>query len=297
MPEIVPLSAAQDADVTDELKKGGLAFGELVKATGLSVAKTQRELEKTAADSISALSTQNVEIIAAELVQYNDQGAITDVQTVKQQLPLITIVDPPVYQWENVRLQAMLFAREVASESTSTTTTAAVTSSFSTSAGLLFGSARASFQASGSRTTVTAEETSDVSVGIMRLNALLTPRKDTGIPKPRQIVEGPSLRIVRGPLDPVSAPAADGVRTRAQHLTIEYRNAEGEPITGKKISVDTDGVSWTFDDGVDAETDAEGEVALTLTRLIPDGGDPNTPLDVVVSARIGLVQDTLSVSM
>jgi hypothetical protein len=297
MSEIVPLSAAADADVTDELQKGGLAFGELIKATGQSVAKTQRELEKTAADSISALCTQNVEIIAAELVEYNDQGAITDVQTVKQQLPLITIVDPPVYQWENVRLQAMLFAREVASETSTTTTSAAVSSSFSASKGLLFGSARASFQAAAGSTTVTTSETSDVSIGVMRLNALLTPRKDTGIPKPRQIVEGPSLRIVRGPLDAVSAPDADGVRTRAQHLTIEYRNAEGDPIAGKKLSVSTDGVSWAFDDGVDAETDADGEVALTLTRLIPDGADPNTPVDVVVSVRIGLVQDTLAVTM
>jgi hypothetical protein len=297
MTEIVPLSAAQDADVTDELKKGGLAFGELIKATGLSVAKTQRELEKTAAESISALSTQNVEIIAAELVEYNDQGAITDVQTVKQQLPLITIVDPPVYQWENVRLQALLFAREVASEATSTTSVSSVSTSFAASGGLLFGSARASFQASTSTSTTTVDETSDVSIGIMRLNALLTPRKDTGIPKPRQIVEGPSLRIVRGPLDPVGAPDANGVRTRDQHLTIEYRNAEGEPIAGKKISVNTDGVSWAFDGGVAAVTDAQGEVALTLTRLIPDGADPNTPVDVVVSARIGLVQDTLPVTM
>lgn len=290
-------AAPADADVTDELRKGGLAFGELIKATGAAVAKTQRELEKTAADSISALCTQNVEIVATELVTYNDNGAIVGVQSVKQQLPLITIVDPPVYQWESVRLQAMLFAREVASATTSTTATTAVGSSFSTSAGLLFGSARAKLQNAVSATVVETESTSDISLGLMRLNALLTPRTDTGVPKPRNVVRGPSLRIVRGPLDAVSAPDADGNRTRAQHLTIEYRREDGTPIATKAISIDTDGVAWSFDAGPTAKTDAAGSLAVTLTRFIPADADPAQPVQVVVRATIGVVQDSIAVAI
>lgn len=289
--------SAADADVSDELRAGGLAFGALIKATGEAVAKTQRQLEKTAAESISALCTQNVELVATELVTYNDNGAIVDVQSVNQQLPLITIVDPPVYQWESVRLQGLLFAREVATAATATTSATAVSGSFSASGGLLFGSARASFQAATTSSTVETETTSDVSFGRMRLNALLTPRKDTGVPKPRTVVRGPSLRLVRGALDAVSAPDADGNRTRAQHLTIEYRREDGTPIPNKAISIDTDGVAWSFDGGPTATTDANGNVAVTLTRFIPADADPAQPVQVVVRATIGVVQDSIALAI
>src|SRR2546430_7459575 len=74
MPAMAP--KAEVTDVNDELKASGVAFADLIRLTGEAGAQTQLELEKTAADTLSTLSTTQVPLIAAEPVSFHDNGAV-----------------------------------------------------------------------------------------------------------------------------------------------------------------------------------------------------------------------------
>jgi hypothetical protein len=291
---------APSADVNDELLGAGVAFGDLIRLTGQAVAATQRELEKTAAESIKALSQQQVEIVAAEVLDYDDEGVLrASAPPVVQSLPLITIVDPPVYQWEHVRVQGLFFAREFGT-ATSSSTRVDDTSAGANAVGVggtgmpFLGRARASFQHTTTTTTVDTTTETDASYGLMRLNALLKPRTDTGIPKPRQVIVGPSIRFTRQPTTTVTS---DGTTTRSVAVRIGYFRPDGSAIEGKSLSIDAAGLEWDFEDndGSDsAVTDANGVVNVTVRRTLDAD---TTPKDVLLSARIGLVRNDLAISL
>lgn len=276
-----------DADVADELRRGGVAFGDLIRLTGEAVAKTQRQLEITAADTISALATTQVDIIAAEVLTFNENGALTDSETYVQKLPLITIIDPAVYQWEQVRLQGLLFAREFGAATSAETSASSASGSAGVSSGLIFGRAHASFQASTTSTEVETTSSTDLSYGQARMNALLTPRTDTGIPKPRQVTISPSIEMIQGPAGNITGPPEN--RTKVQELTLIYSRANGERIANQPLSIETEGVPWAFQAGSGPNTDGDGTVVIELTRTYVDAADEATTRDVVVSVRRGMV--------
>lgn len=277
-----------DADVADELRRGGVAFGDLIRLTGEAVAKTQRQLEITAADTISALATTQVDIIAAEVLTYNENGVLSAVpETYVQKLPLITIIDPAVYQWEQVRLQGLLFAREFGSATSTETSASSVSSSAGVSSGLIFGRAHASFQASKTTTEIETTSSTDLSYGQARLNALLTPRTDTGIPKPRQVTISPSIELIQGPAGNITGPPEN--RTKVQELTLIYSRANGERIANQPLSIETEGIPWAFKAGSGPNTDGDGTIVIELTRTYVDAADEAVTRDVVVSVRRGMV--------
>ena len=108
-----------NTDVSGQLNTAGMAFGDLVRLTGQAVANTQQELNKTAADSTSALATTLVDVIAVQEVEYDDAGTVTGAQTFTQKLPLIDVVDPVLYQWSQVRLQGRFTASQFATTQSS----------------------------------------------------------------------------------------------------------------------------------------------------------------------------------
>ena len=82
----------------------------------------------------------------------------------------------------------------------------------------------------------------------MRMNAILEPRHDIGVPKPRQAIVGPSISVDAGPIADVGGPPAT---SRTMEVVITYENADGDPIAGKTLAVDTSGVAWEYVGGVD----------------------------------------------
>ena len=70
----------------------------------------------------------------------------------------------------------------------------------------------------------------------MRMNAILEPRHDIGVPKPRQAIVGPSISVDAGPITDVGGPPAT---SRTMEVVITYENADGDPIAGKTLAVDT----------------------------------------------------------
>jgi hypothetical protein len=300
---IVPIgqptrTLAADANVTDEGKAAGVSFGKLLKATGNSVATTQSALNDSSAASATALATTLVDVIALQERVFDDQGNVVDARSHVLKLPLITFIDPVFYQWTSVRLQGYFYANEFASE-TSVSTGSTVVSAGAGGAsflGFTFGSGR--FSLSTTRTDVEFEASNDTSFGLMRMNALLEPRRDVGIPKPTQVIQGPSLAIIQGEI--VNDPPTGIPTTRTMSLLIEYRRRDGTPIEGKTMSIETNGVAWQFDSDP-AETDANGQLTLTLSRTFVEtegeGAEPvdTSPQEFVVSARIGLVQNSTTV--
>ncbi len=130
--------------------------------------------------------------------------------------------------------------------------------------------------------------------GQMRMNALLEPRQEVTIPKPNQVIRGPRLSLIQGSIeDVIDAGALVG---RALSMLIQYDRCNGSPIAGKAISVETDGVAWTFANGPTAVTDGSEQVEIKLRRDF-FGDEPDTnPADLIVSARIGVVQNSVGVT-
>ena len=281
-----------DTDVSGQLATSGLAFGDLVKLTGQAVADTQQKLNKTAADSTSALAKTLVDIIAVQEVDYDDDGNVTAAQTFTQQLPLIDVVDPVLYQWTQVRLQGRFTASQFASTSSSSTSTDTSTDS-SGQAGLflIFGGGYNNFQYDDTQTSIDTNFRAESSVGLIRMNAVLEPRHDIGVPKPRQATVGPRISIDAGPITDVGNPAT----SRTMEAVVTYTNAQDQPIPNKELSIAAQGVAWAYKGGV-STTDGTGALTIVLTREFV-GDDPDrTPVDIVVSVRKGIVSESTTVT-
>jgi len=139
--------------VSGQLSTAGMAFGDLVRLTGAAVADTQQKLNKTAADSTSALAKTLVDVIAVQEVDYDDNGTVTGSKTFTSQLPLIDVVDPVLYQWSQVRLQGRFTASQFgATSSTDTHTNSSTDSHGQAGVLLIFGGGYNNFQWDDSQT-------------------------------------------------------------------------------------------------------------------------------------------------
>ena len=286
----VPL--ANDASVSDEIARAGIGLGALVERTGDAIAATQDQLNETGARTATTLANTLVDLIAVEERIYHDDGTLDTVQTHTRQLPLINFIDPVFYQWSNVRLQGRYMAREF-SASTESEVRTHTSRSGSGQAGLLLvlGGGYNNLQYGSSQTNRGSTVDNDLSTGQMRMNTLLEPRKDVGIPKPNQAIQGPRLSLIQGEI--IDIIDAGVINARTMSMLIQYNRRDSTAISGKPISVETNGVSWSFLG--DPTTDADGRLEIQLRReFIGDDAD-RTPVEIIVSARIGLVQNTTTV--
>jgi hypothetical protein len=280
-----------NTDVSGQLATAGMAFGDLVKLTGKAVADTQTKLNKTGADSTSALATTLVDVIAVQEVDYDDNGNVTGEQTFTQQLPLIDFIDPVIYQWTQVRLQGRFTASQfAATASTDTHTNTSTDASGQAGLGIIFGGGYNNFQWDDSQTHVNTNFEIEDSVGLLRMNAVLEPRHDIGVPKPRQAIVGPRIAIDGGPITDVGAPAT----SRTMEVVITYTNSNGDPLANKELAIDTQGVAWAYQAG--STTDANGAVTIVLTRQFVGDNPDRTPVNFVVTVRKGIVSEATTVT-
>lgn len=283
------------ADVSDELGRAGAAFGDLVRLTGKAVADTQRKLNKTGAATTSALASTLVDVIAVTETIYDEDGTLTESKSHTLKLPLITFVDPVVYEWSEVRLQGRFFARELGTASGSSSSSGSSSDgSGQAGIGIVFGFGYTSF---GSRRNSVESEVNanqDLSMGELRMSADLRPRRDIGVPKPREAMQGPQLAILPGEIQDVAAAGANPAQ-RTMTVTFQYFKRDGSPIQGRQLAIETDGVPWDFDGGANA-TDAAGKLSIKLRRVFLDPEADTSPEDVVVTGRKGLVNNSTTVT-
>ncbi|MES2714538.1 MAG: hypothetical protein V4795_02155 [Pseudomonadota bacterium] len=306
------LDLSDSADVNDATKKAGRSFGKLIETTGLAVAESQRQLNDVGAAATLALASKDamVDVIAAQVNVYDDEGNLVapgavdpdtpaSTGTLTQKLPLINFIDPVFYEWAQVRLQGMFFAQEfVASTETSSFGVSASSQAQNTGTSIIFGvgSNKSSLSLGGSGSDVDTENAQ--SFGHIRASALLQPKTDIGVPKPRQLVDAPSLSVrVSADVDDDSEPG-----TRLKQISVLWFKRDGsKQVAGKRApSIEVTGALWEFGapaaGAVQGETDGEGEVPLLLKRVLPvpaGATEPDrTPVDVTVVVRLGVVSST-----
>jgi len=285
-----------DAAVGDEIATAGAGFGQLVERTGMAVAATQNLLNETGARTATALAQTLVDVVAVQEKVYRDDGTLDTSVAHTRQLPLISFIDPVFYKWSSVRLQGRFWANEFASETTSDTHSSSSSGGMANAGfGIILGAGYISNKSRSDSRESNIETTMDRSMGQMRMNSLLEPRDDVSIPKPNQVIRGPRLTLVQGALEDV----IDGgtLTGRTLSILVQFNRRNGNPIAGKAVSIETDGVSWSYSDGPTAVTDADGQVEITLRRDFL-GEEPDTsPQDFIVSARVGLVSNSTGVTM
>jgi hypothetical protein len=284
------------ADVSDELLRSGMSFGKLVETTGQAVADTQLKLNETGAAMASTLATTLVDVIAVQETIYDDEGNIDSAQTFTRKLPLINFIDPVFYEWSAVRLQGQFSASELVSSQENKTTSGSSSFGFG-GVGISFGIIGVGGIGTSSSTTTTTsdiDQSFDRSFGHVRASALLEPKRDIGVPAPRQVVRGPSLNVIAGEI--VDVLTAGALTARTMSALLELRRQDGSPITGKSISIETDGAPWAFTTPGAETTDASGQVAITLRRDFVGATPDTTPKDVVLSARLGLVSNSATLT-
>lgn len=288
-------------NINDPLNQAGMAFGTLIDRVGNAVAETQNKLNDTGARTATALATTAVDVIAARETNYDDNGNITGDTTFTQSLPLINFIDPVFYQWTAVRVQGTFFAQKIAAETTDDATVSTGNSSHAQGGLLLIvGGGHSDGSSTSTTTSLDTTASDETSIGAMRLNAILSPRKDIGVPKPRQLIQGPSLAILPGEIKDEGPEGAPTGRSLA--VTIEYRKVTGEAIQGQPLGIETDGVAWSYADPNVKNTDENGHLAIVLTRnFVAPTGDappppPPGPSSFVVTARRGLVSNSTTVA-
>lgn len=304
--ELIPVGAGSralavaDASVGGEVKNAGMAFGDLVKTTGKAVAETQLKLNQTGAATATALATTLVDVIAVQEKIYDDSGTIDSVKTYTQELPLVAFIDPVFYEWTEVRLQGLFMASEFATASSSSSLGVGVQAGGVATMFGGFGSVNAQVTTTNSK----SDATNDTSYGMLRMNAMLQPKQDTTVPKPIQAIQGPRLSIIQGAITDVKT---DGKLTaRTMSVLIEYRRRDGNAISNKAISIESDGVAWSIINDRSTETgnvsdknkttDPAGSIEILLRREFLDEDADTTSKDFVVTARIGIVQNNTSVT-
>lgn len=283
------------ADVGDEIGRAGLSFGKLVELTGKAVAETQLKLNETGAAMASVLAKTQVDVIAVQESVYDDNGILSDAKSYTRKLPLINFIDPVFYDWSEVRLQGQFFATEfVSSSESSSTTTSGSTGFYGSGISFILGPGALATHDSKTTRTSDVDTSRDYSYGRIRSSALLMPKRDIGVPAPRQVVRGPNLTIIAGEIQDVKSGAI--IVGRTMSALIELRKLDGNPIQGKAISIETDGIAWAFATAGQDKTDANGQVAIVLAREFLDPAADKSPINVVVSARLGLVSNSTTLT-
>lgn len=284
-----------DPSVSDEIGRAGVAFGDLVETTGAAVASTQLSLDLNSAATAQALANTQVDVIAVRETIYDDNGGISDQVDHNMKLPLINFIDPVFYEWSHVRLQGQFYAMEIADAATAHQKNYTRQDHTGQSGLLVFFGGGST--GSSSRTTMvdTGRTASrDISIGRMRMNAMLRPRADVSVPKPTQVIHGPNIAILQSEFTPDNT--GGFLSARHMEVVIQYSTRQGSPIANKEFSIETSGLTWEYATESHV-TDAEGNVRITLTRSFVDAEADTTPLNFVITARKGLVSNSITVQM
>ena len=281
-----------------QMGDAGVAFGTLVSKVGEAVGETMLELCQSGAATASKLATTQVDVIAIERKLYNDDGTYQDVDSVTTRLPLINFVDPVFYEWTNVRLQGY-FAVNQFQSSFSSDTFSHVSESGYGQAGLLLilGGGYNEDKFAGKTTQTSGTYTTESALGSMRMNALLTPKTDIGVPKPRMLIQGPQIAVLEGTItDVMDSSTPPKMTARTMDIILKYTKQDGSPIGNKTLSVETQGMGWKYKNpGATTTSVASGEVAIQLQRDFIGDTPDITPKDFVLTARIGLVSTSATI--
>jgi len=299
------VAQASPAEITDELEKGGPAFGSFVKSVGLAVAEAQTNLDKTLVETAKALSDTQIDVIAVFEQEINDNGEMTTGKVHKEKLPLINYIMPTAYKWDRVYLQADMKVKEFNGSNgfnikgSSTSFTAGASGGYGLMQGGWNVRGDTRFTTGGFQQSVDTSDSRDEAAGDLHLEAELVEREDIQLPRPFVLQKGPRLKVTAGArsdiMNGATPPEAIG---RQVTLTVELRDKTNQPLANKqleyKVSQPLINYSTTPANG---QTDANGQLRIELKRegAAFDRTKPAEP--VFVNVWLGLVNEQVSVAL
>lgn len=299
----------ETTDPAGSLAEVGSDFGLLLLGIGNAVAATQQKLTENSADTTTKLANTLVDVIAVQQTGYDDNGNIRAALPIKEKMPVITYVSPVYYEFPQVRVQGRFVVSEFAAAGTSQSSSSS--SGFGVGVGMSLQKkafsigASGGFSSSSQSTSVSTQFDQATAVGQMRMFARLAPREDVGIPKPLRVIVGPSITILAADLQNGTDP--DGTPFRSLSVLLQLRDRSGKPIPGKALSIDTEGIPWTFVPATEKvtgpkDTPTAGNLEILLKRSFPEPPPDAPPVDttpksVVISAVLGAVSNRTTVTI
>ncbi len=294
----IPRGAAKasEADVSDEINKGGPALGSFVKSVGLAVAEAQKALDENLVNTAKALSETQIDVIAIFEQQLKDDDGTMDKGVIHmQKLPLINYLMPTAYNWSRVYLEADMEVSEFNAANGLNVKKKASALGIGVSGGANSAIAKIggsfSYGRSSSSLSASASSSEDKAAGSLHMEATLEPRNDIELPQPFILQKGPRLKLIIGSkfnLDKDGAPTDDpaAVAGRKVEMGITLYKSTGEPHTGKPVEVHVSNPTLNFTGS--GTTDGNGKFDFDVSRT-GAAFDPETQVEAVVRANFGLV--------
>lgn len=303
---VTPVTASQ-ADITDELTKGGPAFGTFLTAVGKGVADTQKALDEALISSATALAEKTIEIPVIYQQVLDDEGLPSDESApVMQTVPLITFIPPTAYAFTQVHLTADMDVSE-----------------FNTANGLNIKKSKTDFNVNakakygliggfgisgGTNLDVHTDNdathksnSEDRAAGKLHMEATLEPRRDIQLPKPFLVQKGPKLRLTAQPaqgFDAATPPVAtsDVTKIVRREVTVvaHLTKQDGTELAGD-LDVVCDG-PVSIDAGTGRTDATTGDLTIKIVRTGMTG-ESNNPISTVVRASMGLVSASVAISI
>lgn len=293
---------ASSADITDEVEKGGPAFGAFVKAVGLAIAESQAALDANLVKTAEMLSKQTIDVIAIYEQQIGDDGMMEQGKPIIQKLPLINYLMPTAYQWSRVHLESDMKVTEFNTANGFNIKRSGT--SFGASAGGGYGLLQGGWHASGrmsvghSSTSQSGEVSSSVdsASGTLHMEATLEPRGDVQLPQPFIVQKGPRLKVTsNSKTDIMSSTTEPQVIGRKEVFDVVLTKKDGStPNSGQALDVRVD--QPLLDVIVSGSTDNNGKATISVERK---GGawDETTRMTAVMRVSFGLVTETVAITL
>ena len=299
-----PLSVttASPAEITDELEKGGPAFGAFVKAVGLAVAEAQQKLDETLVTTAKALSSTQIDVIAVfEQVIKDADGTMDTGNVITQKLPLINYLMPTAYQWSRVYLSADMQVKEF--NGSNGFNIKGKSSSFSANARASYGlgtgfgaSGGVSYSNSSYEASAETSFSRDEAAGSLHMEATLEPRADVQLPRPFIVQKGPRLKVTAGARTDITSGTPPVVTGRQISLSLELRDTKNNALVGKTLDFRISQPLLNYRTAP-ATTGNDGKLALVISREGAAYDATKPPEAVVVTVWYGLVSEQVVINI
>jgi hypothetical protein len=294
-----------EADVTDEIAKGGPAFGTFLKSVGLAVAESQKALDDDLITTAKALSDQQIDVIAVFEQQLQDSdGQMTAGVMHVQKLPLVNYLMPTAYNFSRVFLQADMKVQEFNAangfniKGSSTSVSASAKASYGL--GGFGASGSASFGYSTFNRSGEVSVAQDSAAGSIHMEATLEPRADIQLPRPFVLQKGPRLQVrIDSSGDIPDNDAAKPSIGRQIVLKAKLLDTKSQPLGGKTLDVTVSDPQFNRD-SVGTTDNLTGETTITIKNEWGTGkavGQEPQRKQALVTVSFGLVSQAIPISL
>lgn len=297
---------AAEANIADDLERGGPAFGSFLRSVGLAVADGQAAMDKTLVATSTALAGAQVEVVALFTQELKEDGTMETATPLTMKLPLIQFLHPTAYQFTQVHLTADMEVSEfntanglnIKKKSTDFNVNAKLDYSL---LGGFSGGGGFNLDIKSSEDSERKSSSERKAAGRLHMEATIEPRPDFALPQPFLVQKGPKLRLVIGDrreLDAAGQPTTDPklVVRREVDVTATLTAKAGGPAAGKALEAQCDSASVSLNIPNGGVTSSTGELKITLVRSGMTA-DTSTPAIANLRVSMNLVNATVPVSI